>query len=109
MSKNLWQKVRKNHLFLVILCCLAPLALIIGFLFLLKGNKGYLVWLILLLCPVLHFWMMRKHPTIEKEKLYQCPECGFWYKEKEWAEKCETWCKEHKTCNLEIIKHAIKK
>jgi len=41
-------------------------------------------------------------------KLYQCPECGFYYKEKEWAEKCESWCKEYKSCNLEIIKHALK-
>jgi len=30
------------------------------------------------------------------------------YQEKEWAEKCEAWCKEHKSCNLKITKHAIK-
>jgi len=41
-------------------------------------------------------------------KIYKCPECGIEYYEKEWAEKCETWCKEHKTCNVEIIKHAVK-
>lgn len=29
------------------------------------------------------------------------------YTEKEWAEKCEAWCKEHKSCNIEIISHAI--
>jgi len=46
----------------------------------------------------------------EREKrLYQCPECGLWYREKKWAKKCENWCKKHKSCNLEIIKHAIKK
>lgn len=33
--------------------------------------------------------------------------CGFRYEEKEWAEKCEAWCKEHKSCNLEIIAHGI--
>jgi len=109
MLKSLWQKIRKNRLFLIILCCLAPLALIIGLLFLLKGSSNYLVWLVLLLCPVLHFWMMRGHKHNETSKeFYQCPECGFEYKEKEWAEKCEVWCKEHHTCNLEIIKHAIK-
>lgn len=37
--------------------------------------------------------------------LYQCEECGFMYKEKEWAEKCQAWCKEHNSCNLEIIQH----
>ncbi len=36
----------------------------------------------------------------------QCDICGFHYKEKEWAEKCEAWCKEHHSCNLEITEHA---
>jgi lipopolysaccharide biosynthesis regulator YciM len=39
------------------------------------------------------------------ELRYQCEECGFLYKEKEWAEKCEAWCREHQSCNLEIIQH----
>ena len=42
----------------------------------------------------------------EKE-LHQCEECGFRYEEKEWAEKCEAWCKEHQSCNIEITAHAI--
>ena len=41
-------------------------------------------------------------------ELYQCEECGFKYVDKEWAEKCQAWCKEHKSCNLEIIEHAVK-
>ena len=47
--------------------------------------------------------------TIKKEgtEIYQCEECGFMYAEKTWAEKCEAWCKEHKSCNLDIIQHAI--
>lgn len=40
------------------------------------------------------------------KNLYQCKECGFHYKGKELAEKCEDWCKKHKTCNIEIIKQA---
>lgn len=36
---------------------------------------------------------------------YQCKECRYVYKDKKWAEKCEAWCKEHKSCNLEIIQH----
>jgi len=39
------------------------------------------------------------------EKIYICSECGYEYKEKEWAIKCQKWCAEHKSCNLEIIKH----
>lgn len=40
--------------------------------------------------------------------LYQCEECGFLYSKEEIAQKCQAWRKEHKSCNLEIIKHAIK-
>lgn len=49
--------------------------------------------------------------TIQKEnkRLYQCLECGLLYEEKEWAEKCEKWCKENQSCNLEIIKYAVEK
>lgn len=43
----------------------------------------------------------------EEPVLYQCEECGFHYKEKELAEKCEAWCREHQSCNLEITRHAI--
>ncbi|MBT4824119.1 hypothetical protein HN695_00540 [Candidatus Woesearchaeota archaeon] len=41
-------------------------------------------------------------------KIYQCKECNFKYENKEIAEKCEAWCRKHKSCNLEIIKFAIK-
>ncbi|MBI3274342.1 MAG: hypothetical protein HYZ69_04320 [Candidatus Colwellbacteria bacterium] len=43
----------------------------------------------------------------ENKELYRCEECGFQYAEKEWAEKCEVWCKEHQSCNIEITVHAI--
>jgi len=44
---------------------------------------------------------------IEDDKqLYQCEACGFHYEDKELAEKCEVWCKEHNSCNLEITVHA---
>ncbi len=41
-------------------------------------------------------------------KTYICDECGFRYKDKEWAQKCGEWCKKYKSCNMEITKHAIK-
>lgn len=40
------------------------------------------------------------------KELYQCEECKLHYVEKKWAEKCEAWCREHKSCNLEIIAYA---
>lgn len=44
----------------------------------------------------------------DNQKLYECPECHLKYKQKEWAEKCEAWCKEHQSCNLEITAHAMR-
>lgn len=38
---------------------------------------------------------------------YQCAVCELYYAEKHWAEQCEAWCREHASCNVEIIKHAI--
>lgn len=105
MFKNIWKKIRQNHLLLMAICCLAPVILAIGFISLYKGSSNYWVWLIILLCPFLHILMIRGH----KQESYKCPECGFEYKEKEWAEKCESWCKEHKSCNLEITKYAVNK
>ncbi|BBL45541.1 hypothetical protein MJ1_0377 [Nanobdella aerobiophila] len=45
--------------------------------------------------------------VIEVQEFYGCEECHYVYKEKELAEKCEKWCKEHKSCNLEITENAI--
>ena len=44
----------------------------------------------------------------KKAKLFSCSICGLKYKEKPWAKKCRKWCSAHKSCNLEIAKHAIK-
>lgn len=54
---------------------------------------------------------VKEHKELQERRketgdIHQCPECGFHYREKEWAEKCEAWCKEHKSCNLEITAHA---
>lgn len=43
----------------------------------------------------------------DNKELYQCKECGFQYEDKEWAEKCEAWCKEHQSCNIEITAHGM--
>ena len=51
--------------------------------------------------------MTRK--TINNKEQYVCKECKLIYKDKNWAEKCEAWCRENKTCNLEITQHSIKK
>lgn len=115
MLKGFWQKIKQNHLLMMVACCLIPIALVVVFVSLFGSGSDSWFWLIILFCPLMHLLMMRGHKghnSCEHKKdssLYQCPECGLKYQEKEWAEKCENWCKEHKSCNLEIIKHAINK
>jgi hypothetical protein len=41
------------------------------------------------------------------QKTYQCPECGFHYTDEPTAKKCQAWCREHNSCNIEITKVAI--
>jgi hypothetical protein len=41
------------------------------------------------------------------KKLFRCEECGMHYRDEAVAQKCEAWCREHKSCNLEIIKDAV--
>jgi len=48
-----------------------------------------------------------KEAKKDDKTLYVCEECGFAYEQKEWAEKCQRWCKQHQSCNLEITQHAV--
>jgi len=50
---------------------------------------------------------MVKEENLSMGKVFICQKCGFNYKEKQWTERCENWCKEHHSCNIEITKHAI--
>ena len=43
----------------------------------------------------------------ENNTYFQCEECNLLYPDKEIAEKCQAWCAEHQSCNLEIIKYAV--
>jgi len=38
---------------------------------------------------------------------FQCPKCSFFYKNKNFAEECENWCKKHKSCNTEITQYSV--
>lgn len=42
-----------------------------------------------------------------KSKIYQCPICHLHYTDKATAEKCEAWCKNHKSCSVEVAKLSI--
>lgn len=41
------------------------------------------------------------------EILYACDICGFLYREKPWAQKCQEYCSAHSACSLEIASHAV--
>ena len=50
---------------------------------------------------------MVKEEVINGKTYYQCEECEFYYKEKEWAQKCDDFCKKYKSCSVELTKHAV--
>ena len=43
----------------------------------------------------------------DNSALYVCEACNFAYKTRELAEKCQQWCEERHSCNLEIAQHAV--
>lgn len=50
---------------------------------------------------------MVKEATYRGETVYLCEECGFAYRERELAERCQAFCAEHGACNLEITAHGF--
>jgi hypothetical protein len=50
---------------------------------------------------------MVKEEIKENKKYFICDECGFAYKEKDLAQKCEDWCNKYHSCNVEITKNAV--
>lgn len=51
--------------------------------------------------------LIEKSQEYYPKALYQCKECGFHYEDQAQVGKCEAWCKEHKSCNIEITASAI--
>ena len=51
---------------------------------------------------------MVKEITKNGKKYYECEACNMmYYESKEMAQKCEDFCNKYKSCDLEIIKHAV--
>ena len=51
---------------------------------------------------------MGKTMNQNQQIVYTCSECKMKYHDEVTAKKCEDWCKKNKSCNLDIIKYAIK-
>ena len=60
-AKLSWkEKIRKHHRTLMILSCLLPFIIGLAGTLYFGWQRGYLVWLFLLLCPLVHYWMMKE-------------------------------------------------
>ncbi|MDE1970129.1 MAG: DoxX family protein [Patescibacteria group bacterium] len=66
-----------------------------------------LVFAALLISKSWEEWSMDKYLFKPKRHYYKCNECGLLYLDKNMAEKCQVWCSEHKSCNLDIINYAV--
>ncbi len=108
-------------------CCGSPMLIVylnlIG-ISSLKVPKAVLLLMTVIFVGIGYIWLIKKSPQdccngkpckredAEREKgkivYFKCKECGLLYKEKIWAERCQQWCSENKSCNLEITKHSVK-
>ena len=67
MKELLFDKIRNNHMFLMIICCAVPIVALLSLSYLgVLGSWGY--YALLLLCPLAHILMFKKsHAKQNKE------------------------------------------
>lgn len=68
---------------------------------------GIAITMLVIVLNVLHIHRAQLAHKNENGRLYRCPVCGMHYHDEATAEKCEAWCTEHKSCNIDIIAHAV--
>jgi|GEM_PF-3023922 len=44
---------------------------------------------------------------MDTTEVFQCETCGLHYRDETIAQQCESFCKEHNACGIEITKHSI--
>jgi hypothetical protein len=59
--KTFIYKARGNHLFIMAISCLVPLGLLYATVSVFDADINNLFVIFVLLCPLMHFLMMRKH------------------------------------------------
>ena len=65
----MFRKLKHNH-WMMIICCTIPLILLAIAVYIFGLDNKYIFWFILLLCPVLHYFMMEDmHKKHEKNSL----------------------------------------
>ena len=50
---------------------------------------------------------MVKEVEHKGKKYYMCEACNMYYPTKELAQECEDFCNKYKSCNTELIGHAV--
>jgi len=72
--KKLFDKIKKNHWLMMALCCIVPL-IIAGVLYYFNF-KTYALLAIMLLCPIMHYFMMRDmHKNHQNKNLKNKESC----------------------------------
>lgn len=56
---SVWEKIRHNNMLMMVLCCALPIAGIYAAVYFFGVSKGYIFWAFLILCPLMHYFMMR--------------------------------------------------
>lgn len=58
-KEGLFKRLRQNHLLMMVVCCVAPLLIIIMLITIFGVSRSYFYWVLLLLCPLMHWLMMK--------------------------------------------------
>ena len=67
IMKETLKKLSHNHALMMLICCGAPLLLLLAAVYLFGLSKNYLFWFALLLCPLMHYFMMKHMHGDKKE------------------------------------------
>lgn len=67
-TKSWFEKIKHNHVLMMVLCCVVPLILVYAAVYYFGLSKSYLFWTVLILCPLMHFFMMKSIHNDEKGK-----------------------------------------
>lgn len=65
---KLFNKIRQNHWLMMAVCCLLPIILLIAAVYFFGLSKTYLILFVILLCPIMHYIMMKDTPKQSSNK-----------------------------------------
>ncbi len=69
-TKEKTKEHKHNHNIMMLICCVVPLVLLIIAINFFGLSKSYLYWFIILLCPIMHIFMMKDMHKKGKDKCH---------------------------------------